>query len=36
MTLSNVRRGVTQAASLGYWLGLPFVRRGHMTEAVAR
>ena len=34
LTLSNVRRGVTQAAVLGYWLGLPFVRRGYMTEAV--
>jgi [ribosomal protein S5]-alanine N-acetyltransferase len=35
LTLSNVRRGVTQAAVLGYWLGLPHVRRGYMTEAVA-
>jgi [ribosomal protein S5]-alanine N-acetyltransferase len=35
LTLSNVRRGVTQAAVLGYWLGAPFVRRGYMTEAVA-
>ena len=34
LTLSNVRRGVTQAAVLGYWLGMPFVCRGHMTEAV--
>ncbi len=34
LTLSNVRRGVTLAASLGYWIGLPFVRRGHMTRAV--
>jgi ribosomal-protein-alanine N-acetyltransferase len=34
LTLSNVRRGVTQAAVLGYWLGLPFVQRGYMTEAV--
>lgn len=34
LTLSNVRRGVTQAAVVGYWLGLPFVQRGHMTEAV--
>jgi ribosomal-protein-alanine N-acetyltransferase len=34
LTLSNVRRGVTQAAVLGYWLGLPFVKRGYMTEAV--
>jgi len=35
LTLSNVRRGVTQAAVLGYWLGLPFVKGGYMTEAVA-
>lgn len=34
VTLSNVRRGVAQAVSLGYWLGAPFVRRGHMTAAV--
>jgi len=34
LTLSNVRRGVTQAAVIGYWLGKPFVCRGHMTEAV--
>lgn len=34
LTLSNIRRGVTQSAMLGYWLGLPFVGRGHMTAAV--
>jgi [ribosomal protein S5]-alanine N-acetyltransferase len=34
LSLSNVRRGVTQAAVLGYWLGLPFVRQGFMTAAV--
>jgi len=34
LTLSNVRRGVTQAAVLGYWLGLPFIKRGYMVEAV--
>jgi [ribosomal protein S5]-alanine N-acetyltransferase len=34
LTLANVRRGVAQAGSLGYWLGEPFVRRGHMTAAV--
>lgn len=34
ISLSNVRRGVTQSASLGYWLGLPHVRRGHMGAAV--
>jgi [ribosomal protein S5]-alanine N-acetyltransferase len=35
LTLSNVRRGVTQAAVLGYWLGLPFVKYGYMSEAVS-
>lgn len=35
LTLSNVRRGVTQAASLGYWIGAPFAGRGHMSMAVA-
>lgn len=34
ITLSNVRRGVTQAASLGYWMGLPYAGRGLMKEAV--
>lgn len=34
LTLANVRRGVAQAASVGYWIGLPFVRRGYMTAAV--
>jgi [ribosomal protein S5]-alanine N-acetyltransferase len=34
LTLANVRRGVAQAGSLGYWLGEPFVRRGYMTAAV--
>jgi ribosomal-protein-alanine N-acetyltransferase len=34
LTMSNVRRGVTQAAVLGYWLGRPYVCRGYMTAAV--
>ena len=34
ITLSNLRRGVTQAGTIGYWMGLPYVRRGHMAEAV--
>lgn len=35
VTLSNVRRGVTQSASLGYWLGKPFAGKGRMTQGVA-
>jgi len=34
LTISNIRRGVAQSASVGYWMGLPHVRRGHMTDAV--
>jgi ribosomal-protein-alanine N-acetyltransferase len=35
LTLSNVRRGVTQACALGYWLGARYVGRGHMHHAVS-
>ncbi len=34
VTLSNVRRGVAQMASIGYWIGQPYARRGHMLAAV--
>jgi ribosomal-protein-alanine N-acetyltransferase len=34
LTLANIRRGVAQAGSLGYWIGAPFARRGYMTAAV--
>jgi ribosomal-protein-alanine N-acetyltransferase len=34
LTLANIRRGVAQAGSLGYWMGLPFIRQGYMTAAV--
>lgn len=34
LTLSNIRRGVTQATSVGYWTGVPYVGRGLMTRAV--
>jgi [ribosomal protein S5]-alanine N-acetyltransferase len=34
LTLANIRRGVAQASSLGYWMGVPFVRHGYMTAAV--
>ncbi|HYM03648.1 MAG TPA: GNAT family protein [Stellaceae bacterium] len=29
--LSNVRRGVAETASLGYWIGERFARRGYMS-----
>lgn len=35
LTFSNMRRGVTQAASIGYWLGEPYVGQGLMSAAVA-
>ncbi len=34
LTISNIRRGVTQAASIGYWIGLPHAGHGYMTAAV--
>lgn len=35
VTLSNLRRGVAQTASLGYWIGERFAQQGYMTEALA-
>jgi ribosomal-protein-alanine N-acetyltransferase len=32
--LSNVRRGVAQTASVGYWVGERYARKGFMTEAL--
>jgi ribosomal-protein-alanine N-acetyltransferase len=32
--LTNLRRGVAETASLGYWMGCPHARQGYMTEAV--
>lgn len=34
VTLCNVRRGVTQACTLGYWTGAPYARQGYMSAAV--
>lgn len=34
ITLSNVRRGVAQAGSIGYWMGKPYARQGLMTAAL--
>ena len=34
VTASNVRRGVAQMCSVGYWMGESFARQGYMTEAL--
>lgn len=34
LTLSNVRRGVAQMASVGYWIGEHHARKGYMTAAM--
>jgi ribosomal-protein-alanine N-acetyltransferase len=34
ITLSNVRRGVAQASSVGYWMGVPYARQGLMSRAL--
>ena len=34
VTLSNIRRGPAQMASLGYWIGPDHARQGYMREAV--
>lgn len=34
ITLSNVRRGVAETGTLGYWIGQPYAGRGLATAAV--
>lgn len=34
ITVTNIRRGVAQMATLGYWIGEKYSRKGHMSEAV--
>jgi [ribosomal protein S5]-alanine N-acetyltransferase len=34
ITLGLVRRGVSQTATLGYWIGAPFACQGYMSEAI--
>ncbi len=34
ITISNIRRGVAQMATLGYWIGAEFARQGLMTQAL--
>ena len=35
ITLSNIRRGVAEAGTLGYWIGRPHAGRGYATAAVS-
>ncbi len=34
ITLSNIRRGVAQMGSIGYWVGEAFTRQGYTVDAV--
>lgn len=34
VTIANVRRGVAQAGSIGYWMGEPYARNGLMGAAL--
>ena len=34
INIGNVRRGVSQSASLGYWIGKKYSRNGYMKEAL--
>ncbi|MGH6969161.1 MAG: GNAT family N-acetyltransferase [Stellaceae bacterium] len=34
VSLSNVRRGVAETASLGYWIGERFAHQGYMTDGL--
>ena len=34
ITLGNIRRGVAQSGSIGYWMGQPHAHHGYMTVAL--
>ncbi|MBL4917692.1 GNAT family N-acetyltransferase [Szabonella alba] len=34
ITLDNIRRGPSQAGTVGYWIGQPYARQGFMREAL--
>ena len=34
ITLSNIRRGVAQTGTVGYWIGQPYASQGRMTSAL--
>ncbi len=34
LTLSNIARGMTQSATIGYWVGQKYAQQGHMSAAL--
>lgn len=36
LTIANIRRGVSQSCTLGYWMGEPHAGKGIMSKAVKR
>ena len=34
VTVSNVRRGIAQTATIGYWIGEPYANQGFMAQAL--
>jgi [ribosomal protein S5]-alanine N-acetyltransferase len=34
LSLGHIRRGVSQSATLGYWMGAPYAGKGYMSRAV--
>lgn len=34
VTLANVRRGIVQSGTIGYWIGQPYAGHGYMTAAL--
>ena len=36
ITIANIRRGVSQSCTIGYWMGEPYAGRGIMSKTVRR